>query len=134
MKKYNCKKDINGGGIIEIGIVLGLITIVLIAALSATGGSFKSLFGGSGVGTGNSKPAESSAPPILKNEFEVEVKGDDYYLDNNRQSIDEIISTIKTDKNKKVALIWNNATTKAEDILNNKFKENNISPYKFSNK
>jgi len=38
------KKE-EGQGMVEYGLILGLIAIVVIAALSATGGSLTSLFG-----------------------------------------------------------------------------------------
>ncbi len=43
MKKFFMNED--GQGMVEYGLILGLIAIVVIAALTATGGSLKSLFG-----------------------------------------------------------------------------------------
>lgn len=42
MKKFFMNED--GQGMVEYGLILGLIAIVVIAALTATGGSLKSLF------------------------------------------------------------------------------------------
>ncbi|HOT76548.1 MAG TPA: Flp family type IVb pilin [Candidatus Wallbacteria bacterium] len=43
MKNFLMNED--GQGMVEYGLILGLIAIVVIAALTATGGSLKSLFG-----------------------------------------------------------------------------------------
>jgi len=42
MKNFIMNED--GQGMVEYGLILGLIAIVVIAALSATGGSLKGLF------------------------------------------------------------------------------------------
>ena len=44
MKKFFMNED--GQGMVEYGLILGLIAIVVIAALTATGGSLKNLFTG----------------------------------------------------------------------------------------
>lgn len=44
MKKFFMNEE--GQGMVEYGLILGLIAIVVIAALSATGTSLKGLFGG----------------------------------------------------------------------------------------
>jgi len=43
MKNFYANEE--GQGMVEYGLILGLIAIVVIAALSATGGSLTSLFG-----------------------------------------------------------------------------------------
>lgn len=43
LKKWLKRKDEEGQGLVEYGLILGLIAVVAIAALNATGGSVNSL-------------------------------------------------------------------------------------------